>query len=101
VSGADRLLFLSGQVGDPADNLEGQLATALSRVFALLDQAGLQPSDLTKLTILTTDVAALVAAWPVVRTAFGAAPVPPNTLAQVVRFAHPAAVVEIDAIAAR
>jgi enamine deaminase RidA (YjgF/YER057c/UK114 family) len=101
VRDAGQLLFLAGQVGDPADNLEGQLTTALHRLFGLLARAGMEPADLTRLTILTTDVDGLLAVWPVVRTAFAPGPVPPNTLAQVVRFAHPAVLVEIDGIAAR
>ena len=101
VVGVDRLLFLSGQVGDPADRLDGQLATALQRIEVLLGRVGMALPDLVKLTILTTDVDALVAVWPVLRAAFAPGPVPPNTLAEVARFARPGVLVEIDGIAAR
>jgi enamine deaminase RidA (YjgF/YER057c/UK114 family) len=101
VAGASRLLFLSGQVGTPGDDLADQVRTALRRMRALLVQADMDVTDLRKLTILTTDVEALLAVWPVVRVAFEPEPVPPNTLAQVQRFAHPGALVEIDAIATR
>jgi enamine deaminase RidA (YjgF/YER057c/UK114 family) len=99
VRGGSRMLFLSGQVGDPAADLAGQVAGAIDRIEVLLVQAGMGLSDLMKLTILTTDVEALVVLWPSVRARFEPGVVPANTLAQVARFAHPSALIEIDAIA--
>jgi len=99
VSGFSQALFLTGQVGDPHEDLAAQLRTALGKVSALLAQAGMAATDLMTLTILTTDVEALLAAWPVVREHFAPGHVPPNTLAQVSRFAHPGAQVEINGTA--
>jgi len=98
---AQRQIVTSGQTGDPQADLGGQLAGALDSLADLLDLAGYTLADVTRLGIFTTDVEAFLAQWPVVRTRFDPDPVPPNTLVQVVRFAHPAVQVEIDASAAR
>jgi enamine deaminase RidA (YjgF/YER057c/UK114 family) len=93
-------LGLAGQVGDPEADMDGQLAGALDRIHTLLRLGDMDWPDIVRMTILTTDVEALLASWPIVRGRFEpAAPVPPNTLAQVTRFAHPKVMVEIDALA--
>jgi hypothetical protein len=51
--------------------------------------------------LYTTDVEAFLAQWETVRARFEPGAVPPNTLVQVVRFAHPAIRVEIEASAVR
>ena len=94
-------IVTSGQVGDPHADLVGQLAGALDSIAELLALAGYTLADVTRLGIFTTDVEAFLAQWPVVRARFEPGPVPPNTLVQVARFAHPAVQVEIEASAAR
>lgn len=98
---AQRQIVTSGQTGDPGADLGGQLAGALDSLTDLLGLAGYTLADVFRLGIFTTDVEAFLAQWPVVRARFDPDPVPPNTLVQVVRFAHPAVQVEIDASAAR
>jgi enamine deaminase RidA (YjgF/YER057c/UK114 family) len=94
-------IVTSGQVGDPRADMAGQLAGALDSIADLLGLAGYTLADVTRLGIFTTDVEAFVAQWPVVRARFEPDAVPPNTLLQVARFAHPAIQVEIEASAAR
>jgi enamine deaminase RidA (YjgF/YER057c/UK114 family) len=94
-------IVTSGQVGDPGADMAGQVAGALDNIADLLGQAGYTLADVTRLGIYTTDVEAFLAQWGVVRACFEPDAVPPNTLVQVVRFAHPAVQVEIEASAAR
>jgi enamine deaminase RidA (YjgF/YER057c/UK114 family) len=94
-------IVTSGQIGDPGADMAGQVAGALDNVADLLGLAGYTLADVTRLGIYTTDVEAFVAQWAIVRARFEPDAVPPNTLVQVVRFAHPAIQVEIEASAAR
>jgi enamine deaminase RidA (YjgF/YER057c/UK114 family) len=94
-------IVTSGQIGDPGADMAGQVAGALDNVVDLLGLAGYTLADITRLGIYTTDVEAFVAQWAIVRARFEPDAVPPNTLVQVVRFAHPAIRVEIEASAAR
>jgi enamine deaminase RidA (YjgF/YER057c/UK114 family) len=96
-----RQIVTSGQVGDPRSDMAGQVAGALDNVAGLLGLAGYTLADVTRLGIFTTNVEAFLAEWPLVRARFEPGPVPPNTLVQVARFAHPAVRVEIEASAAR
>jgi enamine deaminase RidA (YjgF/YER057c/UK114 family) len=82
-------------------HLAGQVAGALDNVAGLLGRAGYTLADVTRLGIYTTDVEAFLAQWAIVRARFEPDAVPPNTLVQVVRFAHPGIQVEIEASAAR
>jgi enamine deaminase RidA (YjgF/YER057c/UK114 family) len=94
-------IVLSGQVGDPDSDLAGQVAGALDNVADLLGLAGYTLADVIRLGIYTTDVEAFLAQWGIVQARFEPDAVPPNTLVQVVRFAHPGIRVEIEASAAR
>lgn len=94
-------IVISGQVGDPRSDMAGQVAGALDRVAEVLGLAGYTLADITRLGLFTTDIEAFLAQWPVVRARFEPGGVPPNTLLQVVRFAHPAVQAEIEASAAR
>ena len=96
-----RQIVTSGQIGDPGADLAGQLAGALDGIADLLGLAGYTLADVTRLGIFTTDVEAFLAQWPIVRARFEPGAVPPNTLVQVTRFAHPGVQVEIEASAAR
>jgi enamine deaminase RidA (YjgF/YER057c/UK114 family) len=94
-------IVTSGQIGDPGADMAGQVAGALDNIADLLGLAGYTLADITRLGIYTTDVEAFLAQWGGVRARFEPDAVPPNTLVQVVRFAHPAVQVEIEASAAR
>jgi enamine deaminase RidA (YjgF/YER057c/UK114 family) len=94
-------IVTSGQIGDPDSDMAGQVAGALANLADLLDLAGYRLADITRMGIYTTDVEAFVEQWAIVRARFEPDAVPPNTLVQVVRFAHPGVQVEIEACAAR
>ena len=103
LSGTQRLVFVSGQVGIDADGVlaEGiaaQSERAIGNVNAVLAEAGLGPEDLVKLTIYLTDPANaegfITAAGPALP------PTPPATTMLFVGMAAPEVLVEIDAIAA-
>lgn len=62
LSDAQRLVFISGQVGIDADGvlangIAAQTERAIGNLHAVLADAGLSPSDLVKLTIYLTDPA--------------------------------------------
>ena len=94
-------IVTSGQVGDPSSDMAGQIAGALDSVAEVLALAGYTLADVTRLGFYTTDVEAFLARWETVRARFAPSAVPPNTLVQVVRFAHPTIRVEIEASAVR
>jgi enamine deaminase RidA (YjgF/YER057c/UK114 family) len=94
-------IVVSGQAGDPRSDMAGQVAGALDGVAEVLGLAGYTLADVIRMGFYTTDVEAFLAQWAIVRARFEPAAVPPNTLAQVVRFAHPAVQVEIEASAVR
>jgi len=94
-------IVTSGQTGDPDSDLAGQVAGALDNVADLLGLVGYTLADVARLGIYTTDVEAFLAQWGIVRARFEPGAVPPNTLVQVARFAHPGVQVEIEASAAR
>ena len=100
-SAAGLQIVTSGQTGDPGADLPGQLAGALDNLTDLLGLAGYPLAGVTRLGLYTTDVAAFVAQWDIVRGHFAPGAVPPNTLVQVARFAHPGTQVEIEASAVR
>jgi enamine deaminase RidA (YjgF/YER057c/UK114 family) len=100
-SAAGLQIVTSGQIGDPAADLAGQIAGALDSVAGLLGHAGYTLTDVTRLGIYTTDVTAFLAQWHIVRDRFEPGAVPPNTLVEVARLAHPKAQVEIEASAVR
>ena len=100
-SAAGLQIVTSGQIGDPAADLAGQIAGALDGLAGLLGQAGYTLADVTRLGIYTTDVASFLAQWRIVRDRFEPGAVPPNTLVEVARFAHPNVQVEIEASAVR
>jgi enamine deaminase RidA (YjgF/YER057c/UK114 family) len=104
VSGAGRLVFVSGQVGigadgAPADGVEAQATQAVANLHAVLAEAGLAPTDLVKLTIYLTDPADV---GPFMAAAGASLPQPPpaTTLLLVAGLADPSLRVEIEAVAA-
>lgn len=99
------LVFVSGQVGVTTDGtvldgIDAQARQAVANLNAVLDEAGLSPADLAKMTIYLTDpsdvepfVGAMAASLP--------QPPPATTMLIVSGLASPALRVEIEAIAAR
>jgi 2-iminobutanoate/2-iminopropanoate deaminase len=105
VSGAQRLLFVSGQVGITADGsvAEGvgaQAAQAVANLNAVLAEAGMAATDLVKMTIYLTDPANVE---PFMAAAAGALtdPPPATTLLVVQQLSSPELLVEVEGIAAR
>ena len=106
VSGANRVLVCSGQTaagpdGSPptTDDMQEQVRAALANLSSVLDGAGLSPADVVKITVYTTDVDEMLAAWGSLKETFGTN-LPASTLVGVTRLAFPALKVEIEAIAA-
>ena len=102
---AGRLVFVSGQVGMTAEGkilegIEAQAAQAVANLNAVLDEAGLSPADLAKLTIYLTDPADVE---PFMGAAGASLPQPPpaTTLLIVAGLGSPELRVEIEAVAAR
>jgi enamine deaminase RidA (YjgF/YER057c/UK114 family) len=94
-------LVMSGQIGDPTEDMSGQLAGTLDAIETVLATAGYTLADLARITIYTTDVDAFVASYAVLRSRFDPGTVPPHTLVPVVRLARRGCVVEIDGHAVR
>jgi enamine deaminase RidA (YjgF/YER057c/UK114 family) len=106
LSGATRVVVCSGQTaagsdGSPptTDDMQEQLRAALANLATVLDGAEMSPADVVKITVYTTDVDAVLAAWGALRETFGTNR-PASTLVGVARLAFPALKVEIEAIAA-
>jgi 2-iminobutanoate/2-iminopropanoate deaminase len=105
--GATRRLEISGQVGlypdgTLAEGLAAQLEAALANVDRALVAAGMDRSNLMKITVYLTDPGAeAVALYRAVRDAWvGSFEAPAATLLVVAGLASPAWLVEVDAIAA-
>jgi enamine deaminase RidA (YjgF/YER057c/UK114 family) len=98
---ASTQLVISGQIGDPALDMAGQLTGALDAIETVLEIAGYALTDLARITIYTTDIDGFVASYAVIRSRFEPGTVPPHTLVPVPRLARRGCVVEIDAQAAR
>ena len=99
------LVFVSGQVGTTPDGtvLDGagaQARQAVANLNAVLDEAGLAPSDLVKLTIYLTDPADVEAFVGAVAASLPQPP-PATTMLIVNGLASPQLLVEIEAVAAR
>jgi enamine deaminase RidA (YjgF/YER057c/UK114 family) len=102
-----RVLFVAGQAGwrdadGPAPGFVEQFTAALDRTLAVLRQAGAAPTDVARMTVYVTDVAAYRAArgglrevW---RARFGSY-FPAMALVEVTGLVERAAVVEIETTA--
>ncbi|WP_154796148.1 RidA family protein [Occultella kanbiaonis] len=103
VTGPQKLVFVSGQVGvdaqgRTAEGIAAQAAQAVANLGAVLAEAGLGPESITKITIYLTDPANvepfMAAAGPTLP------PDPPATTLLIVQgLAAPDLLVEIEAIA--
>lgn len=103
VTGARRMLFVSGQVGVAPDGgvpagVAGQARQAIANLNAVLHEAGLTNRNIAKFTIYLTDQAHLPE---FMAAGSGTLPSPPpaTTLLIVKALADPALLVEIEAIA--
>jgi enamine deaminase RidA (YjgF/YER057c/UK114 family) len=109
VSGAERVLYCSGQFsvdaeGRPvkAGDMRGQIAQALDNLDAVLRAAGFKLSDVVRMNFYTTDVDRTMEAWPVIQDRLGQAGCrQASTLLGVARLYHPDILVEIEATAVR
>ncbi|WP_148570834.1 RidA family protein [Nocardioides caldifontis] len=105
VRGAERMLFVSGQVGVDAEGavkegVEEQSRQAVANLGAVLAEAGMGVEDLVKVTIYLTDPADV---GPFMAATGGTLPSPPpaTTLLLVHQLASPELRVEIEGVAAR
>ena len=104
-TGTQKMLFVSGQVGVRADgsvpdSVGEQAKIAVANVNAMLAQAGMENTDIAKVTIYLTDEAHL---GEFMAAAGGTLPSPPpaTTLLIVKALAAPNLFVEIEAIAVK
>ena len=102
-TGINRILFVSGQVGMAPEgsippDIAGQARQAIANLDAVLAQAGMSNRNIAKCTIFLTDEANL---GPFMEAGADTLPSPPpaTTLVIVKALAHPALLVEIEAIA--
>jgi 2-iminobutanoate/2-iminopropanoate deaminase len=104
-TGAQRMLFVSGQVGVLADgtvptSVGEQAKAAVENVNAMLAQAGMANTDIAKVTIYLTDEAYLGEFMAAAGSTLPSPP-PATTLLIVKALAAPNLLVEIEAIAVR
>lgn len=102
-----QVLFCSGQTATGPDgappttsDMTEQVATAFANLCSVLESADMKIADIVRLTVYTTDVDALLAAYGSVSEAL-APDLPAMTLIGVSRLAYPELKVEIEATAAR
>ncbi len=104
VSGAERWLHLSGQVGVKKDGsvppgAEGQMEECWAKIFAILDSAGMEKGNLIKLTGFLTRPDD-IGLFRQVRDRLMEGHAPASTLVIVAGLANPDWLVEIEAVAA-
>ena len=104
-SSIQRMLFVSGQVGvgpdgSLAEGISEQTSVAVENLTAVLADAGMDASDIAKVTVFLTDESLLEG---FVEAGAGWLPTPPpaTTLVYVKALAAPAMLVEIEAIAVK
>jgi 2-iminobutanoate/2-iminopropanoate deaminase len=105
---AGRLVFVAGQVGMTADGtvlqgIQAQAVQAIANLSAILEEAGMSPADVVKVTVYLTDPTDLdpfAAAF--VGADFRPRHLPPAyTVLIVYGLASPELLVEVEAVAAR
>jgi enamine deaminase RidA (YjgF/YER057c/UK114 family) len=107
VTGAQRVLYLSGQTSNAADgtsmhagDLVAQFKLAWSNVKDALAMADMSPSNIVRLNIYTTDVDAFMGAAGDIIPVFAADGCKPvSTLLGVARLFEPSAMIELEATA--
>ena len=108
IEGAGRQLVCAGQTsvdgeGNPQhiDDMRNQIALAIDNLEAVLKDAGMDLSNVTRLGIYATDVDEALRNFDILGTRFGVAQnAPPMTLLGVTRLAVPGLMFEIEATAA-
>ena len=107
LSGTSQVLFCSGQTATGDDgappttaDMAEQVGKALDNLATVLASAGMTMADVVKLTIYTTAVDELLAAYGTASTFLGTN-LPAMTLIGVTRLAFPELKVEIEATAAK
>ncbi len=107
VSGETRTLYLAGQTavnenGEAmhAGDIRAQFALAFDNVDAVLTGAGMDRSNVVRITIFTTDVDGLIENWDVYMSRYPEMGyMPPDTLIGIDRLFEPQLMVEIEAVA--
>lgn len=104
VTGAERLLFLSGQLpftleGKVPAGMTAQAELVFANIDTLLNEAGMRRINIVRLTTFLLDPAHR-GPYMDVRDRWVEAPAPASTLLFVSGLAHPDALIEIEAIAA-
>jgi len=109
VTDPGRMVFTAGACPLDADgavvaagDVAGQARQVMTNLTTALEAAGAGLTDVLKTTVFvaTTDRADLVAAWDVVRAAFGDHAAP-STLVGVTLLGYPGQLVEVEAVAVR
>jgi enamine deaminase RidA (YjgF/YER057c/UK114 family) len=105
VTGAQTILFLSGQVAYTADggvacrgDFKGQTRGAFEAIKALVESQGGTLANVIKITTYVTDMRYRMD-WGSVRQEFFGTKGPASTLVEIASLAHPDWMVEIEAIA--
>ncbi len=108
INGADQVLICSGQTaiaedGSPpaTSDMGEQVQKAFENLGAVLEDAGLNASDVVRVNYYTTDVDELTAVLGPLAAAFFRDNLPASTLLGVARLAFPQLKIEIEATAAR
>jgi enamine deaminase RidA (YjgF/YER057c/UK114 family) len=104
-SSIQRMLFISGQVGirpdrSLAEDISEQTRVAIQNLTAVLADAGMDTSNIVKITIFLTDES-LVGGFMEAGAGLLPAPPPATTLVYVKALAAPPMLVEIEAIAVK
>lgn len=107
VTNPERILYCSGQTSVDADSrlmhpddMKGQLNQALDNVVAVLNEAGMDLSNVTRMNVYTTDVDALMEVHDDIVNRFDeAGGRHAGTLLGVTRLAFPGMLVELEATA--
>ena len=100
-----RLFHLAGQTGTApdggiGDGIEEQSALVYGNIATVLEQCGMGPENLVKVTVFLTSPD-YIEAWRVAQKAAFGDVVPASTLLIVSRLARPELLVEVEAIAAK
>lgn len=107
VSGETRTLYLSGQTAVNANgeamhsgDIRAQFELAFDNVDTMLEAAGMDRSNVVRITTFTTDIEGIIANWDVYMSRYPAEGyMPPNTLIGIEALFVPDLMVEIEVVA--
>ena len=104
VGPGERIIYIAGQVGADADgnipdNIADQTRLVYQHIFGILEDAGMGPENLVKLTTFMTNPDDSAEMRVVRMEVFGDI-APPNTMVYISRLAHPNFKIEVEAVAA-